>query len=252
MCTVSVLRLPRGVLRVACNRDEQVTRAAALPPVVRRFGERRAVMPIDPVSDGTWVAVNDAGVVMALLNSNPTMRRSAVAPRSRGVIIPMLLGCGAARAAAAVAMTLSPRRFGPFRLVVLDCETSVEVMSDGTALRHRSVGDRGAALVFTSSGLGDHVVERPRTVLFRRMLGGGVPSAEAQDAFHRHGWVERPHVSVRMRRADARTVSTTVVEVSPAGIRMSYRAEEDGAAAADAVEHVVSLSPGAVPCGSHR
>jgi hypothetical protein len=249
MCTVSVLRLPGDVTRVAVNRDELVTRAAALPPVVRRFGDRRAVMPVDPVSDGTWVAATDAGLVIALLNYNPPGRGNVAAPGSRGVIIPMLLGQASARAAAAVAMSLSPESFGPFRLVVLDRETLAQVTSDGSELGLRLLDVRREAVVFTSSGLGDHLVEGPRTELFRRMMDRGA-SADVQDEFHRHQWVDRPHLSVRMRRADARTVSTTVVEAGPDGIRMSYRAEGDGAE--DAVEHVVCLSPGVVPCGSRH
>ena len=52
-------RLERAV-RVVCNRDELRSRAAALPPRVCTFGERRAVMPIDLVSGGTWIAANRA------------------------------------------------------------------------------------------------------------------------------------------------------------------------------------------------
>jgi hypothetical protein len=250
MCTVTVLRLPGELLRLAVNRDELVTRAAALPPIVRRIGGRRAVMPVDPVSDGTWVAASETGVVMALLNYNPPGWHSVAGPRSRGVIIPMLLAQETARAAAAVAMSLSPSAFGPFRLVLLDQETCAEVTSDGHELGFRLHDGRRQALLLTSSGLGDHLVEGPRAALFGLMLGGRRVSAEAQDAFHRHQWVDRPELSVRMRRADARTVSTTIVEVGPEGISMSYPAEEDGVAAS--VEHVVSLSPRAAPCGSHH
>jgi uncharacterized protein with NRDE domain len=94
MCTVSVLQLPGNVIRVACNRDEQVTRAAALPPVVRRIGGVRAMMPVDPVSGGTWVGADEAGVVMALLNYNPRDASAAAAPRSRGGDHPVVARAG--------------------------------------------------------------------------------------------------------------------------------------------------------------
>jgi hypothetical protein len=209
-------------------------------------------MPVDPVSGGTWVGANDAGVVMALLNYNPPGRRNGPAARSRGVLIPMLLGHGTARAAAAVAMSLSlsPGSFGAFRLVAVDHETCAEVTSDGSELRLRMLDGGREAVLFTSSGLGDDFVEGPRTELFRRMVSDDKLSAEAQDGFHRHRWADRPHLSVRMRRADARTVSTTIVEVGPKRVRMTYRGELDGAD--DPVEHVVSLSPGVVACGSCR
>ena len=71
MCTLTILPLGGASTRLAFNRDEQRTRPAALPPQVRQFGGRTALMPVDPVSDGTWLAVNDAGLVLALHNVNP-------------------------------------------------------------------------------------------------------------------------------------------------------------------------------------
>src|SRR5262249_11399645 len=67
MCTVTVVPTP-GAVRLACNRDEQRTRPPALPPQVRRFGRRWAAFPVDPVGGGTWVAVNDTGLAMTVLN----------------------------------------------------------------------------------------------------------------------------------------------------------------------------------------
>ena len=62
MCTVTAvprarlaadLSPDRLLLRVACNRDELLTRQPALPPTLWVAGPRRAVMPIDPESGGT-------------------------------------------------------------------------------------------------------------------------------------------------------------------------------------------------------
>src|SRR5262249_13957501 len=77
MCTVSIVALNEPGnrrLRLACNRDELRSRPAALPPLVRNCDERQAIMPIDPVSDGTWIAVNDAGIAATLLNVNLATR----------------------------------------------------------------------------------------------------------------------------------------------------------------------------------
>jgi hypothetical protein len=248
MCTVSAMRLPGEVIRVAVNRDEAVTRATGLPPVVRRYGGLRAVMPIDPVSEGTWVGANEAGIVMTLLNYNAPGATAAVAPRSRGVIIPSMLGLTGAREIAGAATGLAQGSFGAFRLVVVDREAWGEVLSDGAGLRVRVIDAAPDAMLFTSSGLGDHLVERPRRRLFERMISRRGASAAVQDAFHRHGWAESPHLSVRMRRAEARTVSTTVVEVGPEGVCMSYRAVDDEHGG-DGVEHVVELSSRVLTCG---
>ena len=46
----------------------------------------------------------------------------------------------------------------------------------------------------------------------------------AQDAFHEHQWPGREPVSVRMCRADACTVSHSVVELTASFVTMTYRA----------------------------
>jgi hypothetical protein len=84
-------------MRMVCNRDESRSRPAALPPQVREFGKQRAILPIDPVSGGTWIAASSAGLAMTLLNSYPAPA-GPLAPgateellESRGTIIPYLL-----------------------------------------------------------------------------------------------------------------------------------------------------------------
>ena len=66
MCTLTII--PSSGIRLVCNRDESRLRSTALPPRVRIVGSRQAVMPVDPVSDGTWIGASDAGVVAVLMN----------------------------------------------------------------------------------------------------------------------------------------------------------------------------------------
>ena len=80
----------------------------------------------------------------------------------------------------------------------------------------------GAPLLFTSSGLGDHLVEGVRRELFDAFFQGPAGEWEAaQDAFHRHRWPGRGHLSVNMKRPDARTVSHAVIDVD--GVRVRFR-----------------------------
>lgn len=228
MCTVSVIPLAHGNgIRLACNRDESRTRPPASPPQIRPFGQRRAIMPVDPVSDGTWVAVNDAGLMMSLLNSNaattppPQSQRRDLPPLSRGRIIPSLLHCDCAAAAIVLAKQLRPADYQPFRLVVLDGQTCAEAMSDGIGIRavRRAMGS--TPLLFTSSGLGDDLVQGPRCRLFELMVMRE-GNSDRQDEFHRHSWPQRPELSVCMSRPDARTVSYTVVELTVERATMIY------------------------------
>lgn len=73
MCTVSIIPVDDSEaarVRLACNRDESRLRPPALPPQTRRFGRHLAILPVDPVSGGTWVAANEQGLVMTLMNEH--------------------------------------------------------------------------------------------------------------------------------------------------------------------------------------
>ncbi len=244
MCTVTLVPLltrpphpsggaseggPRGT-RLACNRDELRSRPIALPPIIRTIENRRAIMPIDPVSGGTWIAASDAGLMMTLLNVNPR-RGSGGAPhdgslvRSRGAIIPELIPCATLDEASDRAMGLAPRAFPPFCLVMADAGRVVEIRSDGRNMCRSDDTKLVRPVLYTSSGLGDHLVEGPRRKLFDELFPASAPPEDwlaTQQAFHRHSWPDRTHLSVCMSRDEAWTVSMTIVELHEAGIEMSY------------------------------
>jgi hypothetical protein len=230
MCTVTVVPTP-GAVRLACNRDERRTRPVALPPQVRRFGRRWVVYPIDPVGGGTWVAVNDAGLAMTLLNINSGSRVSKKKTHtlSRGSIIPGLLHCDTLDATITAASALDAALYAHFRLILLDRHELAVLRSDGRDILFMRCVRLVRPHLFTSSGLGDHLVEGPRRRLFAEFFGRPDGDGVArQDTFHRHRWPDRPHLSVRMARADARTVSYTTVELGPDRATLTYHPDAPG------------------------
>jgi hypothetical protein len=226
MCTLTAVPLPGNHLRLAFNRDERPTRTPALPPAVGRFEDRWAVLPTDPQSGGTWLAVNDAGLALAVLNVNPPEKWVRSPPRSRGHLIPALLGLDApADALAELERLFDYRDFAPFRLALVGRGIVAEVRWDGREpmVTSRLLG--GSPLLFTSSGLGDHLVEWVRRELFDDLFAGPAGGwAAAQDEFHRHRWPGREYLSVNMTRDAARTVSHAVIELDDAGATMRYTA----------------------------
>ena len=241
MCTVTIIPLS-GTVRLACNRDELRSRPAARSPVVREFGARKAIMPIDPVADGTWIAVNDSGIAATLLNLNlhpNAADREGPQKLSRGVLIPRLMACEALDDAERMSTTTDARQHSPFRLVLVDDKDISEFWSDGHSLRYERKALGNQPHLFTSSGLGDALVERPRRELFEQMFAPGGNWVLQQDAFHRHAWSDRRHLSVCMARDDARTVSHTVIEIQPERIAVTY--------VPDAPDRARSLAPIVLP-----
>ncbi len=232
-----------GGWRLVTNRDERHSRAVAKPPTMRTCGDRQAVMPIDPISDGTWVAMNDAGLAITLLNLNPPTppysshapsdspnssdaSESGAALQSRGGIIPRLMAHASVDDALADVDSFDTSIYAPFTLVLVNDRHVGHVRWDGQRLTIEPSQLADGPRMFTSSGLGDHHVELPRRALFDQMIRHHDFTPDelvaTQDSFHRHRWPDRPHLSVCMRRDDARTVSMTVVERLANRMRMTY------------------------------
>jgi hypothetical protein len=217
MCTVTLL--PMGDhLRVMANRDERHDRPRAHPPLISRAGGALALMPIDPQGGGTWIAATSAGLVFALLNG--TGEAAATAP-SRGRLILEVLDCVDLRQVTARAQALTWRGWPPHRLLACDGRRTLE-------LRVRQGGvsvdsyDMRAPLGFTSVPPGEVDAEPARRALFAELVTTAADPVDGQDAFHRHRWPDRPHLSVHMRRHDLGTQSITTVDVTPSRVRMRY------------------------------
>jgi hypothetical protein len=224
MCTLTLLPLEDEhgrCLRIAFNRDESRLRPTAIPPHRLHFGERTALMPVDPASGGTWIAASDAGIALSVMNINPGDRLDGASTQSRGKIIPSLLHCTSVDEMLAKLSDLSAVAFAPFRLLIASLEGLAVVEHHGKGGQILSRPPLSSPLMFTSSGLGDSLVEGPRRDLFESMLLPH-PAPRNQDAFHRHTWPDRPHLSICMARPDARTVSHTVIYLSSMRARLTY------------------------------
>lgn len=220
MCTVTVIPMGRGSFRLVTNRDELRDRPVAVPPrrhVLEDGG--RALWPVDPVGGGTWIGAAEHGLVLTVLNLN-LPEGSEPGSVSRGGLIPRLLS---ERDVGEVGEAIRAMRFdaySAFRLLAVDRARELIVRWDGADLTVEEQGLRAVCLV--SSGLGDHRVAA-RLELFERFREERGETAKMQDAFHGHVWAGREEISVLMSRREARTVSTTSVEVSPDCILMQYR-----------------------------
>src|SRR5215831_21300264 len=116
MCTLSFIPSNDEFL-VAMNRDELRTRTTALPPRTFDVDGTEAIFPRE-LGGGTWIASNDAGSLMALLNWHPAGRENSVEkPRTRGSIIPVLISGRSPLEVAYRLRRLELKPVLPFRLI---------------------------------------------------------------------------------------------------------------------------------------
>lgn len=120
MCTVVILRRPGHdwPLLFAGNRDEMKGRPWAPPG--RHWPERPEVVAgLDETAGGSWLGLNDHGVMAAVLNRVGSLGPAA-GKRSRGELVLEALDSTDAETAARQLAHLDPAAYRTFNLVVAD------------------------------------------------------------------------------------------------------------------------------------
>jgi uncharacterized protein with NRDE domain len=120
MCTLVILRRPGHdwPLLLAANRDEMIDRP--WQPPGRHWPERPDVVAgLDELAGGSWLGLNDFGVVAGILNRHGTLG-PAPGQRSRGELVLEALDHADARHAAEALTHLDPRAYRPFNMIVAD------------------------------------------------------------------------------------------------------------------------------------
>lgn len=222
MCTASWLFAGEEFC-LLFNRDERRVRPRGLPPRPAETGGVRYLAPVDAAAGGTWIAVNEHGLLFALLNRTEEGVAPGSGSTSRGSVIPALVGfSGASRANQGLA-ALDLRQCAPFRLLVRDPRSREMFCSawNGTILDSVEL-DTNAGLLCSSS-LGDERVTRARTPQWERLFEKDrPPRLEELRHFQRSHEPEPSAESVCMHRDDAETVSHVEIRIVSGLATMSY------------------------------
>jgi hypothetical protein len=218
MCTVSFVPTGDG-FRLAMNRDEKRTRIDALPAEIFHHGKRRAVYPREP-GGGTWLAVNDAGLCLALINWHRIEREPKGKLESRGSLIPRLIGHASGVAAGRALRRTNLGRMRPFRFLAFDPrrQTVREWQWDTVALATRT--HRWQIAYWFSSGYDEAEAENHRARICANVSLG---TTRALRELHRSHGPKRGPFSICMHRHDAVTVSFSEVVVSTKRITFRYQ-----------------------------
>jgi len=245
MCTVSFLPRPDGGYLLATNRDESPRRAPARPPELRQFATHgtpsqdaaSVLSPIDGEAGGTWVALDDRGRALCLLNGDrPGLPAPLEAP-SRGLLVSELMQRATLDS---VLSALRQRRARgrllekAFKLLVVEPGDDrqgarcAHLEWDGTEVR--LVAQHTGPFALVSSSFDPEGVAARRERSFRSLAAlaqaDEAKVRQAQALFHASHQAGAPAgdaYSVCMHRAEACTVSFTQVVVEARSASMGYQ-----------------------------
>lgn len=214
MCTLTYFLTNNGY-QLFFNRDEQRSRASAIPPKLN--STKSAIYPIDPQGNGTWLAVNKQGMSLALLNyyhATPVKNKKenqTVKPLSRGQLILSLI-----EKTDDIRNYLANsdlRVYQPFQLCIfpkdlsLNKEQVISIKWNGEKLIEEPV-----ILPITSSSVDFAEVKAMRVKKFKSIIDEGMANKELLTKYHYSQEDEGKH-SVNMQRNDAMTVSISHIIV---------------------------------------
>ena len=120
MCTLVILRRPGHAWPVllGANRDEMIDRESKPPG--RHWPDRSELTAgLDALAGGSWLGLNDWGVVAAVLNRHGSLGPAANR-RSRGELVLEALDHADAVAAALALSHLDPEAYRTFNLIIAD------------------------------------------------------------------------------------------------------------------------------------
>ncbi len=179
MCTVVILRRPGHAwpLLLAANRDEALGRPWRKPD--RHWPDRPNVIAgLDEDAGGSWLGMNDEGVVAAVLNRSGSLG-PAPNKRSRGELVLDALDHADAGSAAEALADLDGRSYRSFNLVVADSAEAFWLRHDGTARLRFQALPAGISML-TAHELNDP--RSPRTTTYLpRFRAAPVPSPDTEE-----------------------------------------------------------------------
>lgn len=257
MCSLSWLQQNQSLI-ICFNRDEQKTRSRAIPPQVVPTAMCNVIMPTDRDGGGTWLAVNQFGIFVGLLNlyleqnSGPSNRaiRNTVAKngsvtkdglkisdearmtsrdtqkRSRGLLVKELSGCSDLPGFVAILMAQNLMVYPSFELVFISKSDKFRFSWDGQNLV------KGPLVPFSSSSsYQTKSVVAARKQKFEQLVMNVNETTEEKNReknkemlihLHSEHSTEKNAASICMHRDDACTVSMSLIEINHSKITYQY------------------------------
>jgi hypothetical protein len=220
VCTVTWLRETEG-FTLLFSRDELLTRPVALGPVVHCRGGLGILAPIDPEGGGTWLAVNQSGLALGLVNGGPPLDEPR-AYRSRGLLV---LDLSTSRTSADLDLRLRSADLAPFRpftLLALGPHNPALIAHwNGTSL---DLHDGEGEAILCSAPHEHEELEPARAASLRQLMTRTAsPTAADLARFHESHAAPPDSRPPCLHGERSRTVSFTTLHVTPRTISLHYR-----------------------------
>jgi len=180
MCTVIICRRPGHdwPLLLAGNRDEMLDRPWQAPG--RHWPDRPEVVAgMDTTAGGSWLGINDHGVVATVLNREGSLGPKS-GKRSRGELVLEALDHADAESAVDALSHLDGRAYRPFNLLIADNRDAycLSLSGEGGRVRVTPVPEGVSLISSTDLNAVDHPRNRFFTPLFR---AAALPDPEKGD-----------------------------------------------------------------------
>ncbi len=224
MCTLTWLIEPNGYSLVF-NRDELKTRQRALPPTLHTSETGVSFLsPTDTDAGGSWLAVNQFGITICLLNNYQAPEPLPRHTHSRGEIVRTLATCSSLVELRMQLTSMSLSSYRGFDLVVFDGGITQFCWDT------RELQEREPVQPLTSSSFKGGQVCEARSKYYASL--GPITRIEQLEAFHASHiddklqpieGVPTQALSVCVHRSDAETVSQCQVVVRPDRVSIGYR-----------------------------
>jgi len=237
MCSLSWVQKAQSLV-ICFNRDELKTRGRAISPQIISTPTCDVIMPKDLDGGGTWLAVNQFGVFVSLLNlylesdirANEVSRaryetgtaREDNTKRSRGLLVKELSSCsnlsGFAEVLSAQDLTVYPS----FELAFISKFDKCRFVWDGDSLNRRQLEPFSS-----SSSYQPATVVAARRQKFQQLMAESKETSKEKSKellidLHSEHSTQKDASSICMHRDDACTVSMSLVEIDQSRIEYQY------------------------------
>ncbi len=215
MCTVTYLPKPSGWL-LTNNRDESPLRASS--HLVKNSLDQQTILYPPDDKGGTWLAINDAGRLVCLLNGG--FEKHAHRPpyrHSRGLIV---LDAVRSNDIESYIRNIDLDNIEPFTLIAIDKKTFIEWVWDGH-LSHVKPLDKEANYIWSSSTLYNNRQKERRNEFFQNFISKNKPTPNNLLSFHRSKPFGEPETDFWMDRPGVKSIAISQVESD--GEKMTFK-----------------------------